>query len=109
MNRIIKFRGKSIHTEEWHYGDLVQPSNNAYFIQERGTAGFFSIPDTIGQFTGLFDKKGKEIYDGDILQWNNRHIIVEWNNYECGWNIVEYGIHKYEVIGNIHDNPELIY
>lgn len=68
------------------------------------------------QFTGLYDKNGKEIYEGDIVR-NYGHDIEDWIvSYEYGKfigtfdNICEdlYEIHDFEVIGNIYDNPELL-
>ena len=87
-------------------------------------------PDTIGQFTGLVDKNGKEIYEGDILQWGYgeykvKHEVVFQNGafgyfYGDGISFVPYAGNtnfdfarfgkddSFEVIGNIHDNPELL-
>lgn len=119
MNRIIKFRGKAIYGElagKWVYGSYVFDYDKRSMILVTGyshTGSAFSgcylvEPDTAGQFTGLFDKNGKEIYEGDVLKSKDLQSIVEWDSYKCGWNIVEYGIHLFEIIGNIYDNPELI-
>ena len=130
MKREIKFRGRSVHSDDWCYGSFVNNPDEPYIcgfdIWTNGTNDWFEEKvelRTVGQFTGLHDKNGKEIYEGDIIQlnypqWNN---IVFWNNdmlcfeyrricqkqsYSLAMN--EMQLRYFEVIGNIYDNPELL-
>lgn len=95
MNREIKFRGKRLDNGEWVYGSLLLWSDgdaailqnddgNNNFVWERGVD-----PSTVGQFTGLKDKNGKEIYEGGILTYKFESIgVVEWQN---GCFVVKFG------------------
>lgn len=127
--RTIKFRGKEIETNQWVYGDLLQCPNKyptirmweeAYPIAR--SIDFVVFPESVGQFTGLHDKNGKEIYDGDIVHCSFGHIGPEFTGtvtYADGEYVIldvdeeymlprDYGEKHIEVIGNIHNNPELM-
>ena len=128
--RTIKFRGKSILTDEWFYGDLVHSADKkrtAILVNDKDSYDECEVdPETVGQFTGLMDKNGAEIYEGDILKWEKdglMYVVKFWYGMfyasvkECNEDILggfplhaltEYEDRKCEIVGNIHDNPELL-
>lgn len=121
--RAIKFRGYCLDIGKWVYGYLHLPTDgDGMMIQDKGSNidSFNVLPDTVGQFTGRIDKNGKEIYEGDILIepsifdlprtvfWDHR--FMRFGNISpstCGY-IALHDYSKPEIIGNIHDNPELL-
>lgn len=128
--RKIKFRGKSIDGKEWLYGDLVSSADKKRFailVNDKESYDECEVaPETVGQFTGLLDKNGNEIYEGDIIGCQNPRIkhLIFFNEKQgrfmaalngCIEN--DFGVIGLEdsrwigskkVIGNIHDNPELL-
>lgn len=123
--RTIKFRGKKIENGEWLYGDLVQDDRDCYYIYPNDCGGLYANnkvnTKTIGQFVGLLDKNDKEIYEGDILEIaDEMYAKVVWNKEKASFEYVylhptqiantfyEFNMPYLSIVGNIHDNKELI-
>ena len=146
--REIKFRGKSVETNKWVYGDLLTigratliyhgPKCGCEVVNDDKIAvGLYHdevsvvCSDTVGQFTGLKDSDGVDVYDGDVIKSTHRYIyhvigynesrgaftatlIDKYMNDDCGLktecNVEQHWLcdTKKVVIGNIHDSPELL-
>lgn len=124
INRDNGYRRTTYKNGDWVYGLISRPYKEMFptlpmeFRNENGVYGIEVDYKTVGQFTGLTDKKGKKIFEGDIVTVNgvaNATIIYNDNeacfSFDYGENgrplivdLVEE--HSIEVIGNIHDNKE---
>lgn len=116
--REILFRGKRKYTGEWVEGGIMFVNGYA-FIMPAGTGSVEVIPETVGQFTGLVDRNGKRIFEGDYIhakRINDGTLTGGVVNFHNGCFAVRYFMNnpaidiltEYEIIGNIHDNPELL-
>ena len=130
MEREILFRAKHIHAMDsnehlngtWVHGYLSDKN----YINDKSLEGEFLVDEnTICQYTGLTDKNGKKIFEGDILRHADETILkTVWNDRkygfaaqcvkgsvllkDCKWGLCEFESDEVEVIGNVFDNPELL-
>ena len=123
--REILFRGKNPVSGEWAYGWFYSVRNAfnekhilKIIIDVHGNETFVN-PETVGQYTGLTDKNGKKIFEGDIVKFDSGEImIINWDKDGAMFILQPEPYESYEfycvlqdeieVIGNIHDNPELL-
>jgi uncharacterized phage protein (TIGR01671 family) len=120
--REILFRGKRKADGAWIVGHLVSNNYGTWIVNYCDIVGRFEyqevIPETVGLFTGLTDKNGKEIFEGDKFGNENmpvRHVVFEDGKF-CFNRVHSQGadalsqdrVGRLEIIGNIHDNQELI-
>ena len=129
--REILFRGKRTINGDWVYGYFVRGNErkslrDSIFVYDSETQSFndYKInPSTLGQYTGLTDKNGKRIFEGDIVKTDkfsepNKQYIIKYDlqfgafigqdRYNVYFVTFDGDSGDFEIIGNIHDNPELL-
>lgn len=132
--REILFRGKRVDNCGWVEGFYLYTDENTHpVIIDMKCCSHIIIPETVGQYTGLTDRNGKKIFDGDIVIFNReRNLpntdkspeVIIYHQWDCAFQRYPYGrcitkggagkliqpdmMSECEIIGNIHDNPELL-
>lgn len=134
MAREIEFRGRLKSDGSWVYGDLIHDNRGACYIYPIDSMCLLLENEvganTIGQFTGLRDKNGKKVFEGDILLWTRKNVHIEgrptqdfsdkciiyYDDDKCGFRFrckLDFSDDRakesyIEVVGNIYDNFELL-
>lgn len=121
--REILFRGKRIDNGEWIEGSLWVHLNKPYIMTTANVVGYEVIPETVGQYTGL-NVRGEKVFEGDIVKITDKYgtsvvYVVEF--YMGAFVLKQLGVdyrpqfidfhlrhYDFEILGNIHDNPELL-
>lgn len=126
--REIKFRGKRLFADEWVFGSLIvklDGSMDIYVEEKDGTVRTYQVkPESVGEWTGLEDRDGVEIYENDRVRCAHGNCRVEFgkwvsnnrnNDDILGWMVMgEYSAHPldpqaaYWVIGSTSETPELL-
>ena len=120
--RTIEFRGIIKNPDElfsgFIYGDLLHYANGSIGIRQIETGQEFDVvPETVGQFTGRLDKNGKDIFEGDLIKYENKKFEIKYLNARfsaielSGTECETLGVllwNDAEIIGNIFNNPELL-
>lgn len=120
--RELLFRGKRTVNGEWiTESDCIMPIHNIrgtlikLWLKDRGWVDV--IPETVSQYTGLTDANGKKIFEEDIVRYSNGFGHIEWAQLHGAFMCVEENgeywewldnMYDIEILGNIHDNPELL-
>lgn len=117
------FRGKMIANGKWSEGNLLVTKQGCCITPDATVLGSYGAvdPETVGQYTGLTDKNGTKIFEGDIVKYGDtvHNVVFEQRNGTAYFGLVystletlSFGYYQdlkqIQVIGNIYDNPELL-